>query len=110
MGNKPIPSHFHSVFPQDYNVLFVPPQEGISDREKEALRDIAARDPLAEISEQEKVISRINISEKNKCLGFSALVYSNTKYFFPLLQTSLWKLRRHCCTWIPEILPRFLVN
>ncbi len=38
----------------DYSVLFVPAQETLSDKEKSFLEDVAERDPLAEISEQEK--------------------------------------------------------
>ena len=40
---------------RDYNILFSPPQEEISLVEMEQLKAIARRDPLAEISEQEKV-------------------------------------------------------
>ena len=39
----------------NYNVLFVPPQKDISNDEMAMLEDVAKRDPLAEISEQEKV-------------------------------------------------------
>jgi len=60
----------------NYNVVFVPAQETITEGERKQLKDIATRDPLAEISEQEKV--------------------------------ALWRLRRHCCSEMPDILPRFL--
>ncbi len=52
---RPTPSDPSRRGDSDYNVLFFPPQKNINESEKAMLRDIATRDPLAEISEQEKV-------------------------------------------------------